>query len=410
MNNKNITKKITDLITSTLNELNRNPNAKQFYIIFFIVAVVSLGLLFSGSDKKIENTMEGMDMSSMDMNNMDMTGMNMSGMDMKMMKHPVNFGPGDAFHIHKKVDPTKFKHVADISKKANDLPAALNRKNAKIVNIKLIAKEVVSDIAAATPFHYWTFDNTVPGPFLRVRVGDTIKLTLHNDKTSSHDHSIDLHAVTGSGGGAALTTVEPGETKAMQFKALLPGLFIYHCAAGNASTHIANGMYGLILVEPESGLTPVDKEFYVMQGELYTKGTIGERKFQDFDGQKMFDERPEYIIFNGRTSALVDYPIQAKVGETIRLFIGNGGVSRISSFHVIGEIFDKVYPEASMGQPLKNVQTTLIPAGGATMVEFKLDVPGDFVLVDHALTRIDRGAWGILHVTGKEKPEIYSAL
>ena len=398
MNDKNI--KITTSITSCLNWVTQHPNAKQFYIIFFILILVSIGLLSAEPNKKMENNMGGMDMSSM----------NMDGMDMKMMKHPANFGPGDAFHIHKKVDPKKYEYVADISKQANDLPVALNRNTAKTVEIKLIAKEIVSDIAAATPFHYWTFDNTVPGPFLRIRLGDTINLTLHNDKSSSHDHSIDLHTVTGPGGGAALTTVEPGETKSMQFKALNPGLFVYHCAAGNASTHIANGMYGLILVEPESGLPPVDKEFYIMQGELYTKGKIGERKFQDFDGQKMFDERPEYIIFNGRTSSLVDTPIQAKTGETIRLFVGNGGVSKISSFHVIGEIFDRVFPEGSLGHPVEHVQTTIIPAGGASMIEFKLDVPGDYVLVDHALTRIDRGAWGLLHVTGEEKAHLYSAI
>jgi len=390
-----IIKKTTDSVSIALKRVTQNPNSKQVYIISFIIIVVSIGLLSAESDKKMGE---------------NMTSTNMGGMGMNMMKHPVNFGPGDAFHIHKKVDPTKYEHVANISKQANDLPSALNRNTASIVNIKLVAKEVVSDIAAATSFHYWTFDNTVPGPFLRVRVGDTIKLTLHNDKSSSHDHSIDLHAVTGSGGGAALTTVEPGKTKSMKFMALNSGLFVYHCAAGNASTHIANGMYGLILVEPEAGLPKVDKEFYVMQGELYTKGPIGERKFQDFDGQKMFDERPEYIVFNGRTAALVDQPIEAKTGETVRLFIGNGGVSRISSFHVIGEIFDKVYPEASMGQPLENVQTTIIPAGGATMVEFKLDVPGDYVLVDHALSRVDRGAWGLLHVTGKEKEDVYTAI
>ncbi len=389
-----INTKKENFITSAITAVTTHPNAKQFYIIFFILIVAVIGSMSSKPNNMAE----------------DNTAMNMP-MDMKMMKHPINFGPGDPFHIHKKVDPKNFKTVADISKQANDLPAPLNRKNTKTVEIKLIAREVISDIAAATPFHYWTFDETVPGPFLRVRLGDTIKLTLKNDKSSSHDHSIDLHAVTGPGGGAALTTVKPGETKSMQFKTLNPGLFVYHCAAGNASTHIANGMYGLILVEPKSGLPPVDQEFYIMQGELYTTGKLGERKFQDFDGQKMFDERPEYIIFNGRTSSLVDNGgIQAKVGETIRLFVGNAGVSRISSFHVIGEIFDKVYPEASLAQPLENVQTTLIPAGGATMVEFKVDLPGDYVLVDHALTRVDRGAWGLLHVSGKEKADLYSAV
>ncbi len=388
MNDNNI--RTTNVFTSIINLVKEHPNSKQFYIICAIFLASLIGAISLLSSK---GTNEGM------------------AMDMKMMKHTANFGPGDAFHVHKKIDPAKFEYISDISKNPDDLPAALNRKTAKTIEINLNATEVISDIAAATPFHYWTFDNTVPGPFLRVRVGDTVKLTLHNDKKSSHDHSIDLHAVTGPGGGAALTTVKAGKTKSMLFKTLNSGLFIYHCAAGNAATHIANGMYGLILVEPEAGLPTVDKEFYVMQGELYTKGMIGERKFQDFDGQKMFDERPEYIVFNGRTASLVDNGgIQVKVGETIRLFVGNGGVSKISSFHVIGEIFDKVYPEASLGQPLENVQTTLIPAGGATIVEFKLDVPGDYVLVDHALTRVDRGAWGLIHVTGKENEDLYSAL
>ncbi|TXK99184.1 hypothetical protein BMR11_06845 [Methylococcaceae bacterium CS5] len=242
-----------------------------------------------------------------------------------------------------------------------------------------------------------------------MRQGDTVELNLYNDESSSHSHSIDLHAVTGPGGGAAVTNVEPGETKELVFKATTPGLFVYHCAAGNAATHIANGMYGLILVEPTQGLSKVDHEFYVMQGELYTHGRMGKKGFQAFDARKMIDERPEYIIFNGRTGALVgDGQLNAKVGDKIRLFIGNAGVAKISSFHVIGEIFDRVYSEASLSNPLKNVQTTLVPAGGATMVEFQVDYPGNYVLVDHALTRVDRGAWGILNVTGKKNAALYS--
>ena len=330
-------------------------------------------------------------------------------MSMPMKMSMSNFGPGDSYHVHKPIDPKDFKHVKDIRKVATSLPSALNRNDAKTVEIKLTATEVVSNIAPLIPFHYWTFNDTVPGPFLRVRVGDTIKLTLHNDKASTHNHSIDLHAVTGAGGGAKLTEVEPGETKSIRFKALKSGLFIYHCASGNAPTHIAMGMYGMVLVEPEEGLPPVDKEFYVMQGELYTKGMLGQRGYQDFDSQKMLKEQPEYIFFNGRPWSLVEEgELTAKVGDRIRLFVGNGGVSKISSFHIIGEIFDTVYPEASMSKPLKNVQTTLVPVGGATIVELELEVPGNYVLVDHALSRVDRGAWGILKVTGKKDELIYS--
>ncbi|TXL20870.1 nitrite reductase, copper-containing [Methylococcaceae bacterium HT5] len=320
-----------------------------------------------------------------------------------------NFGPGDSYLHRMSVNPSDYKKVKDISKSASDLPKPLHRNKAKKVVIILEATEVISNIAQGISYHYWTFNNTVPGPFLRVRQGDTVELNLYNDESSSHSHSIDLHAVTGPGGGAAVTNVEPGETKELVFKATTPGLFVYHCAAGNAATHIANGMYGLILVEPTQGLSKVDHEFYVMQGELYTHGRMGKKGFQAFDARKMIDERPEYIIFNGRTGALVgDGQLNAKVGDKIRLFIGNAGVAKISSFHVIGEIFDRVYSEASLSNPLKNVQTTLVPAGGATMVEFQVDYPGNYVLVDHALTRVDRGAWGILNVTGKKNAALYS--
>ena len=320
-----------------------------------------------------------------------------------------NFGPGDSYLHRMSVNTSDYKKIKDISKPVTDLPKPLQRNKSKKVVIILEATEVISNIANGISYHYWTFNNTVPGPFLRVRQGDTVELTLYNDESSSHSHLIDLHAVTGPGGGAAVTDVEPGETKELTFKATTPGLYVYHCAAGNAATHIANGMYGLILVEPTQGLSKVDHEFYVMQGELYTHGRMGKKGFQAFDSRKMIDERPEYIVFNGRTGALVEKgQLTAKVGDKIRIFVGNAGVSKISSFHIIGEIFDRVYPEAALSDPIKNVQTTLVPAGGASMVEFQVDYPGNYVLVDHALTRIDRGAWGILNVTGKKDATLYS--
>jgi nitrite reductase (NO-forming) len=392
--------KINTTIDSFINTLKDHPQSRLIFVgIFLLVTALLYGFIYgltsSMNDSSAQKKKMGMDMS----------------MNMGAGMHMLTFGPGDSYHVHKKGDPGSFKKVLDISKNPEDIPGPIKRNSATTVEINLVAKEVLSNIATVTPFHYWTFNETVPGPFLRVRVGDTVKLSLTNDKSSSHDHSIDLHAVTGPGGGAALTEVEPGETKTMQFKALNPGLYVYHCAAGNAPTHIALGMYGMILVEPEQGLPPVDKEFYLMQGEIYTKGMLGERKYQEFDGFKMIEERPEYIVFNGRVFSLVDNGgIKAKVGDTIRLFVGNGGVSKISSFHIIGEIFDKVYPEAAIAQPLTNVQTTLIPSGGATMVELQLDYPGNYVLVDHALARVDRGAWGLLSVSGDKDNSIYSEL
>ena len=301
----------------------------------------------------------------------------------------------------------RFERVRDITRDPSDIPPPINRDEPAIVEINLTAKEVIAEMVPGVTFNYWTFDGTVPGPFLRVREGDTVRLTLTNDPTSLHHHSIDLHAVTGPGGGAAATIAAPGESKTITFKALNPGIFIYHCAHPNVANHMAHGMYGLILVEPKEGLTKVDREFYVVQGEFYSKGSLGRKGIQLFDAQAMLDGKAQYVVFNGRTGALAEN-MKAKVGETVRIYVGNGGVNLISSFHVIGEIFDRVYREGDLvSAPARSVQTTLVPAGGAAAVEFKLEYPGNYILVDHALSRLDRGAWGVLHVEGEADPNIF---
>lgn len=300
--------------------------------------------------------------------------------------------------------------VSDIARDPNEVLPPISRVAPDRVKINLEAKEVIGEMADGIQFAYWTFNGAVPGPFLRVREGDTVELTLKNNLSSVDDHNIDLHAVTGPGGGAIMTNVSPGESKTMVFKALNPGLYVYHCAHPNAATHMAHGLYGLIFVEPKEGLPKVDKEFYVMQGEFYGAGALGSKGLQIFDAQKMLDAKPEYIVFNGKIKSLVQN-MKANVGDKVRIFFGNGGVNLISSFHIIGEIFDTVYPESSIGGALfKNVQTTLVPAGGAAIVDFKLEVPGNYILVDHALSRLDRGAWGVLQVSGQENKEIYDGV
>ncbi len=301
--------------------------------------------------------------------------------------------------------------VTDIARDPKDVSSSVTRIAPDLVKISLETKEVIGSMADGVELNYWTFNGTVPGPFLRVNEGDTVELNLANNSSSVHNHNIDLHAVTGPGGGAGVTNIAPGESKTFSFKALNPGLYVYHCAHPNVATHMAHGMYGMILVEPKEGLPKVDKEFYIMQGEFYSKGDLGDKGLQIFDAQKMLDGKPEYVVFNGRTGGIID-KMQAKTGERIRIYVGNGGVNLISSFHVIGEIFDVVYPEGSMGLGTtvnKNIQTTLVPAGGATVVEFTVDVPGKYILVDHALARLDRGAWGTLEVTGDANPEIFNA-
>ncbi len=304
------------------------------------------------------------------------------------------------------------ERATDIARDPNDVPPPITRTEPARVKLDLVTKDIISEIAPGVFIDYWTFNGTVPGPMVRVREGDTIDLTITNDLTSVAPHNIDFHAVTGPGGGAVVTDIAPGETKKASFKMLNQGLYIYHCAHANVGNHMAHGMYGLILVEPKEGLPKVDKEYYVVQGEFYPSGSLGTKGLQVMDAKKLIDGHPEYVVFNGRVKGTVGN-MSAKVGDTVRMYVGNGGVNLISSFHVIGEIFDRVYPEAAMGKGsaiFKNVQTTIVPAGGAAIVEMKFDVPGNYILVDHALARLDRGAWGIIAVTGPENKEIYNGV
>ncbi len=304
----------------------------------------------------------------------------------------------------------KFERVADIGADPTAVPTEPQKPDADgIVRIHLDVKEVIAEIAPGISYNYWTYNGQTPGPMLRIREGDTVELTLTNDPTSLHHHNIDLHAVTGQGGGASLTEVLPGETKTFRWKALNPGLYIYHCAMPNVSTHNSHGQYGLILVDPKEGLPKVDKEFYIVQGELYTVGQLGKKGLVAFDSNALLDGDPNYVVFNGKIEGAPR--MHAKVGEKIRIYVGNGGVNLISSFHVIGEIFDTVYPEGNIGGSIeKNVQTTAVLPGGSSIVEFTLDVPGKYLLVDHALARMNKGAWAVLEVTGEENPAIYSSM
>ena len=299
-------------------------------------------------------------------------------------------------------------NAVSVSMDPNAVPAPIGRRAPQTVRYRVETVEVAGKLDDGTTFTYWTFDKKVPGPMLRVKAGDTVEFTLANAKNSKMVHSIDFHATTGPGGGAAFLQVPPGAQKTISFKALNPGLYVYHCATPSVPEHISAGMYGMILVEPEGGLPKVDKEFYVMQGDIYTKYKHGTKGHQPFDHEKLAAELPDYYVFNGAVGALTkEHKMQAKVGETVRVYFGVGGPNKISSFHVIGEIFDRVYTEASTSAPRENVQTTIVPPGGATIVELKVDYPGRYVLVDHALSRAGKGLVGMLEVTGKADAAVY---
>lgn len=289
------------------------------------------------------------------------------------------------------------------------VPPPISRSNSikLVVHLEVIEKKM--KISDGVDYTFWTYGGTVPGSFIRIREGDDVEFHLKNHPSSKMPHNIDLHAVTGQGGGAAASFTSPGHESVFSFKAINPGLYVYHCATAPVGMHIANGMYGLILVEPKKGLPKVDREYYVMQGDFYTKGKFGVQGYQPFDMAKAIDEKPTYVVFNGSTNSLSgDNAIKANVGETVRLFVGNGGPNLVSSFHVIGEIFDKVYKEGA-SEFNTNIQTTLIPAGGSAIVEYKVDVPSNLVFVDHSIFRaFNKGALGIMKVEGAENKAIFT--
>ncbi len=303
--------------------------------------------------------------------------------------------------------------IVDIVRDAADVPPSVGNRKPAVVHVKLVAEEVVGtlDPSAGTTYRYWTFNGKVPGPMVRVRQGDTVEVTLRNVADSHMAHSVDFHAALGPGGGAAFTQAIPGQEKTFTFLATTPGLFVYHCGTPMIAEHIANGMYGLILVEPDGGLPTVDHEYYVMQGEIYTAASKGKAGLQQFSDAKLLAESPEYFVFNGAVDALTkDHPMQAKVGETVRVFFGDAGPNDTSSLHIVGEIFTRDYLLGSLTSPaLTSVQTANVPPGAAAVLEFKASVPGQFAMMDHAMARMAKGLMATFEVTGIENATLMHA-
>src|SRR6266498_2864638 len=216
----------------------------------------------------------------------------------------------------KGVDSSVVGEEIAVLTQAPQVPPPIKRTHATKVLVKLEVREVVKKMADGVEYLFWTFGGDVPGSFIRIREGDLVEFTLANHPSSKMPHNIDLHAVTGPGGGAASSFTAPGHSSQFSFKALNPGLYVYHCATAPVPMHIGNGMYGLILVEPKESLPAVDREYYVMQGDFYTLGKFGEEGLQQFDMSKAVDEKPPYVVFNGAVGSLVgDNAITAKVGE-----------------------------------------------------------------------------------------------
>jgi nitrite reductase (NO-forming) len=293
---------------------------------------------------------------------------------------------------------------------APNVPPPLTRRHATKVLLDVEVKEHTKTLADGVSYTYWTFGDDAPGQFIRVREGDLVQTRFSNHPENSVAHNIDFHAATGPGGGGEASFVAPGHSATFTWRALRAGLYLYHCVAAPAGMHLANGMYGLILVEPKQGLPKVDKEFFIVQGEFYTSGAYGEPGDQHFDMAKAVREQPEYVVFNGRVGALMgDNALRMKAGESVRLYLGNAGPALLSSFHIVGEIFDNVYGEGGTKVNQNNVQTTVVPVGGTAMVDLAMDVPGTYQFVDHSMFRaFNKGAMGAMQVEGTTRPEIFS--
>ncbi|UNI21230.1 hypothetical protein JDV02_007239 [Purpureocillium takamizusanense] len=311
---------------------------------------------------------------------------------------------------------------------APSVPPPITRTHAALVKVDLTTSPKMVQVTNQHKYEAWTFNGTVPGPFIRARAGDVVEVRLANRDETGNPHNIDSHAFTGPGGGAALTTADEGECKTARFRLLCPGLYVYHCAAAPVPVHIANGMFGLMYVQPADeqsrgqgssagGLPEVDREYYVMQSEVYHEppevdeetgrpsGTV------EFSYPQGLREEPNAVVFNGRESALTrDAPLKARTGETVRIFFGNAGPNLTSSLHVIGSHFRRVYRDGDvLSPPGRFVGTVGVPPGGATIVDLKAVVPGTYTLVDHAIFRIDKGAVGFLNVAGEARPDVYGS-
>lgn len=313
------------------------------------------------------------------------------------------------------IDASRLPKEKAVLTTAPNVPPPLLRDYPVLLQVPLTTSTKVEKLTNQYQYEKWNFNGSVPGPFIRAREGDVVEISLTNYDETGNPHNIDCHAFLAPGAGAALTTAEEGQTKIGRFRLLCPGLYIYHCAAAPVPVHIANGMYGLMYVQPAKGdLPPVDREYYVMQSEFYHEQPDVDdngkpSSLVEFSYPKALREEPDLIVFNGHEGALTtDKPLKARVGETVRIYFGNSGPNLTSSFHVIGSNLMKLYRDGDVvSPPAQYVQTASVPPGSATVVDMKMVVPGTYTLLDHAIFRLEKGAVGYLNVSGATQPQIY---
>jgi nitrite reductase (NO-forming) len=299
-----------------------------------------------------------------------------------------------------------------------DIPDPIDRDEPTTHDVTLTVEEVTAEIEPGVTFDYLTFDGQIPGPMVRVRQGDTINFTMENLDGNQLPHNVDFHAVYGTGGGAVATTASPGSENSMKFQARYPGAFIYHCAVPRLDYHISAGMFGMIVVEPKGGLPEVDRELYFGQHELYTDKPTGEEGHHAPDPEAMAAEDPTYVLLNGEKYAWAAAnrgPIETNVGETVRVFMVDGGPNLSSNFHPIGNVWSRAYRDGGLPEDGdvaayadKHIQTMKVPPGSCMIGEMEMEVTERIKLVDHALSRVrHKGLLAEVDANGAEDEAIY---
>jgi nitrite reductase (NO-forming) len=299
-------------------------------------------------------------------------------------------------HEHGAGSPAASAAVAEVPAAPKNLmsPDAPAYRPQKVHTVHLDMTEKVVEIAPGKVVKVWTFGDQVPGPVLRVRVGDRVRTTITNSTTMPH--SIDYHAAR-IAPDKAFRDVAPGESFTFEYTATTPGVFMYHCGTAPVVHHIANGMYGMIIVEPAEGLAPVDRELAFVQSEFYVSDTPA----MPADDATLMSGIPDVVAFNGYAGQYKDHPILVDKGETIRVFLLAAGPNTWSAFHVVGTIFDRawidgVHPEnLSLGN-----QTLNLSASQGAIAEFRLDQEGVYPFVTHDFTNAAKGAVGLLKTRG----------
>jgi nitrite reductase (NO-forming) len=273
------------------------------------------------------------------------------------------------------------------------LPAA---QAGPVAHYDLALKDVTIQIAPGIRYAAWAWAGGAPGPAIHVRQGQMVDITLTNK--GAIPHSIDFHAARVAPN-IYFRDVNPGESFHFRFRANDPGVFMYHCGTKPVLMHIANGMYGAIVVDPKPGVLPkVDKNYVLVASEWYLDSN-GLNKPAQFNMTKAHARQPDWMTFNGYSGQYVTHPLSAAPGETIRFWVVDAGPSIDTDFHIVGTILNRAWVDAGVtSKPLRNVQTVAVPAGGGGVFDVKIDKPGLYPFVSHAFAAVDQGQVGLLNV------------